>query len=331
MTDRRSTGLLLLALVLLSAIIINRLNPPPVGGSSSAVPIAAPPVVGDCLLTSMPHARHVGSPAHQQDPAPMGPYGPCPATRYGEITAVLSTSESAASSDENSAREWSLCLQSARDYLGLRQVVNNDFQTSSGWSPALNFVVGVGTPTIRQLAAGQHWRSCTIVNAYSGYGPFHTRQPNGDAYHGTVAGALLRGSLPSSFAACADGSEPTTTPRPCSGRHQFQLMGTKRLATARPNDAPALEAGCADLSITLTGIPDLPATGPLITQVVLSRYSQDSDVITSSLLTPLATAIKSATSTTDALDFSCLLSATGSRMMSESVLGLDARPLPLTK
>ena len=252
-------------------------------------------------------------------------------TRFGEITAVLLTTTPLAGPAENTAREWSHCLQSARDYLGLRQIVNNDFQTSSGWSPALNFAVGVGTPTSRQLAAGQHWRSCTIVNAYSGYGPFTTLQPNGDAYHGTVAGALLRGSLPSSFAACADGPDPTTSPRACHGRHQFQLMGTKRLATARPNDAPALEAGCADLASTFTGIPALTVTRPLITRVILSRYSQDSDVITSSLLTPLATAIGSAASTTDALDFSCLLSATGSQMMSESVLGLGARPLPLTK
>lgn len=292
---RRGTGAALLVAAVLAAVVLGRLqNPDLVAGSAYAEPPAPPPTAGQCLLEPPPtsYSRTPG-----RLPPPMS-IGDCTQPHFGEVVAVIDPGNR----DTEDAPCWHGEVN-ALEYLGYPA-------TPRGWwSPVVFYSMVDSGPDERQLAAGQAWIACAIAVPFENYAFVTVTTP--------LRNAHTSGTLPTAFAACFDGPDPTTWNFvPCNQPHPSQFFGQMEV-TGPGLDLAELTAMCEKFILGETGISTLGQTDAL--QAHAFAYSADADTMTEATLPlqPGQTAYAS-----------CVLTAEQGRFLGDSLIALGAKPIP---
>ena len=226
--DRRAGGTVALAVAVTVLVAVPRLlNPPSLDGSAAVVPPPPAPAVGTCLensVTSSWGARGVLQPSDTT-------YVTCDRPHRGEIFRVVdplpppgvagSVFDQCGSTDE------------VVTYLGT---------TGDGWRPELQARITASGPDARQVAAGQSWAACVLVDDV------------GPALTGSLAGAAATHSVPPQVGVCFEGTATDLAYRgtsPCDRPHGGELFGSR--AVGADADRDARTASCRALVAADTG------------------------------------------------------------------------------
>ncbi|WP_157970645.1 septum formation family protein [Nakamurella deserti] len=228
--DRRAGGTLTLAVAVTVLVAVPRLlNPPLLDGVASTTPPPPAPAVGTCLqnsVTSSWGARGVLQPSDTV-------YVTCDRPHRAEIFRVVDPLPPPASA----GTVFDLCgsVEEFSTYLGT---------AGGGWRPELQVRITASGPDARQVAAGQNWAACVLVDDV---GPTLTAP---------LAGAAAAHTVPPQVGVCFDGGATDLAFRgtsPCDRPHSGELFGSRVVGTDADRDA--LTASCRDLAAADTGRP----------------------------------------------------------------------------
>ncbi len=311
-------GLVLLAVV--TAAVLPNIDGRPIAGQAQAVPVDGPPRVGDCLLEPVPGFEV----AYDSNGLPRyvtGRIEPCTKSRFGEVAGTLTgplplnQSEPEPGTTPGSSIQQQ-CAISYLNYLGATvdtatMLLRPEF---TYWTPMINADVTFYAPTPRQRAAGQAWMACVVHPGFA----FREAQPPYDR------SPRDGGPLPGPFGACASMySEPDGwMPAACDGPHPIELIGM----TAGPEDLEGvtqrdLDATCRSLAARRTGIPNLSSHDGLKVSAPAQHTAADAMDVAEEGLGDEGTLNRHA---------ACIITATGSRELAGSLVGLGDRPIPWT-
>ncbi|MET3803772.1 hypothetical protein ABIB25_000758 [Nakamurella sp. UYEF19] len=288
---RRMGGMLLLVTALIALVVVAGLQRPNATGTAVPQDVPAPPTVGACLPSAPP-----GEP-DQYPPSqllPAATFGPCAELHYGEVAQVLSHRPAVANE---------IVGGDERTYIGLPTSIEE-----SNWVSPINTSIVWANPTALQQAAGQQWVACIVTPGSS------------TPYRGTVGQALNTGRLPAVYSSCLAGTDPHTPLVPCSSPHRSEVLGQASPRLIAGGQAH-LDAMCMTYAKTLTRRADFEADGQLRARS-LSEHFGPSPTDSLAGLDPDYPSSNNSQST-------CIVSATGSRLLTASLLGIGDGPLPL--
>lgn len=309
---RREGGLLIILIVVILAVVAPGVLGRRVSGSAVAVPVPGPPRVGDCLTTPATHGA-----------ASSVVIAPCTADRFGEVVAVtddpriLAATSRRQYDDDGAAvsddRDRQACSDLVLRYLGLTVNADHEGFVQSYWQPLAPLDMSISRPSVRQLAAGQHWLACSFY--------VHDHLGKAASYRNSVRDAYgpwnsTRSVPPAALAYCLTTDNLLTAESvPCGQPHSAEAFGGTR--TARPGlTAGSLHAGCAVLAAKLTKMSDTTAGGAL--QVAVSAVHG-----------PTGTSEPGLGGPGDATGYAvCVISAPAGRPLAGSLLALGDRPVP---
>lgn len=317
--NRRAAGLMMLLLVLVAAAVVPNIATKAIPGRPIATPVPGPPNVGACVTTVPPVSLFASSGSRYLLLPPMQ-YGPCAATHYGEITAVLQhlplqnnplARNGAIGLEQPGYELLSRCPSAGLEYLGLADPAAGNATDPAAWVPVLNASFVFTGPDTRQKAAGQNWGACVLV-ANPALGDAAVHLP------GSLSNAVAAGRVPAMFGYCSSDLSISTTPETCGDRHIAQVLGVADLTSSRSSEADRLLA-CRTIALRVTGMPDPAAGGRLRVEVHIDRVNADGS-------TGLSTGafVKG-----ESVYGTCGIRATGGAQLHGSLLGLGATPVPL--
>ena len=299
--DRRPLGLGVVFVVLAAALVTPTLLGRRITGTAVAVPIAAAPQVGDCLLDS------------RQDPGSAGVANgaptvvPCTSRHDGEIITQTATIGATAASRRGGGQVPSLAACATTAYWYLRGA-------SAGRSgPAVRFigcvVAGIrrrfpdAAPRRVQLRVGQSWSACVLMSP-----------------HGLVTGSVahLYGGTPraSPIALCSATSDiKLYMSVSCDQPHATEIIGW-RVADQSLADEASMRQSCSELAVRMIGRTDPEANGELQIAVVVIRSTEG----------PVREGWGPGHS--GPYRAACTVGTAGPRLLTRSLSGLGAAPLP---
>ncbi len=228
--DGRAAGGLLLAVALAAGLTGARLlHPPVVDGAALALPPPPAPAVGTCLAGGVTSSWGAGG---ELRPSPTV-YVPCDQPHRAEVVAVIDPLP------PGPVTVFDRCA-AATDvaaYLGTG---------TDGWRVELQMRTTASGPDARQVAAGQRWAACVLVDDV------------GPALTAPLAGAATRHAVPPEVGVCFDGTATDLAYRgtsPCQAPHGGELFGSRPVDAAA--DPAQLTASCRTLVAADTRRPDL--------------------------------------------------------------------------
>ena len=300
--DRRLAGIVLLVVALVAVIAVPSVTGRRVAGSAVATVFPDPPVVGDCLQAPFPDAVQAGVPPEITVTATR--FGSCAGPIAGEVVAVWPTESAALAAATN--RRVAPCYQATATFAGLessRRSTDVPDAPPPGpvrWKPTIGFDPYHVVPGEQERRAGRSWVACLAV-------------PTGHpTYRGTLSDAFTTGSLPAEFGLCWAGDDIGRLPVsvPCHQPHAAELLATGWIRDRVAAPTEFIDAACPALAARLMRTDDPTRGGQL--QIVSDRFTGD------------------ATSNPDSpLTIGCIVYATGSQLLSGTVIGLGDRPAPL--
>ena len=300
--DRRLAGIVLLVVALVAVIAVPSVTGRRVAGSAVATVFPDPPAVGDCLQAPFPGAVRSGVPP--EIPVTATRFGSCAAAIAGEVVAVW-PNESAAMAAAANPRV-APCYQATATFAGLessRRSTDVPGAPPPGpvrWKPTIGFDPYHVVPGEQERRAGRSWTACLAV-------------PTGHAtYRGTLSDAFTTGSLPPEFGLCWAGDDigRLPVPVPCNRPHAAELLATGWIRDRAAAPTEFIDAACPALAARLMRTDDPTRGGQL--EVVSDRFTGNA-----------------ASNPDSPLTIGCIVSATGSQLLSGTVIGLGDRPAPL--
>ncbi len=270
------------------------LNPTLLDGNAAAAPPPPAPRVGSCLaggVTSSWGARGVLRPADTV-------YVTCDRPHRAEVVRVLDPPPD----DPAAGTVFEQCAQAADvpAYLG-----------GDDWQPALQMRLTASGPDARQVAAGQYWAACVLVDDV------------GPALSVPLAGAAAAHTVPPEVGVCFDGSGDDLAFRgtsPCALPHGGELFG--RRSVDGTTDRTALTASCRSLVEADTRRPAVTVDPDLLVEVVLAA-----DGSAGSAADPVAGERAGAGARTAR----CVVRAVDGRQLTGSLRLLGDAPLPWSR
>lgn len=243
--DGRAAGGLLLTVAFAAALAGSRLlHPLVVDGTGAALPPPPAPAVGDCLATGVTSSWGA---AGMLRPSPTV-YVPCDGPHRAEILAVIDPLP--VSGDGVTVFDRCAAVTDLGGYLGA---------APDGWRPELQVRATASGPDTRQVAAGQRWAACVVVDDV---GPTLT---------GSLAGTAAAHAVPPQVGSCFDGTATDLAyrgPSPCDAPHHGELFGSRPVDGTVAIDA--LTASCRALVAADTGRPGLVDDPGLSVEAVMS-------------------------------------------------------------
>ena len=299
--DRRPLGLGVVFVVLAAALVTPTLLGRRITGTAVAVPIAAAPQVGDCLLDS------------RQDPGSAGVADgsptvvPCTSRHDGEIITQTATIGATAASRRGGGQVPSLaaCATTAYWYLGVHPLdgVGQRSVSLGAWWPAFAADFQMLRPGALQLRVGQSWSACVLMSP-----------------HGLVTGSVahLYGGTPraSPIALCSATSDiKLYMSVSCDQPHATEIIGW-RVADQSLADEASMRQSCSELAVRMIGRTDPEANGELQIAVVVIRSTEG----------PVREGWGPGHS--GPYRAACTVGTAGLRLLTRSLSGLGAAPLP---
>jgi len=304
---------MVLVVVLLAVVVASGLSQHRVPGSPQAVPVPGPPALGDCVVAPI---RYTDSTRREPDKVfayPARETSNCSGTRYAEVIAVIAdpskpkilrnTDSSYAIEDDNSKQ----CYSAALRYLGLSV---SEIPTSSdfdAWTVGTTLSVEVDAPSVRQVAAHQHWLACSL-----GLPPGQDQSGEWQRYTGSLRNAMIAGTRRDAFGTCEAGPAGQSGMALCSEPHATQEMvfGAVGKAAVSRSD---VEQNCRRAVSTVTGLSDITAHGAL--EMNLGIYGTQGGPISGASVPARSFVV-------------CSLRTTGTRKLAGSLIALGTRPIP---
>ncbi len=259
-------------------------------------PIPAPPRVGQCLLQPPPNpAVVVGGGGSYR-------LGRCSASHYGEVAEVVDGTKAKVQTPAGLAYSLPPCADESA-YLGWAPPVPARPQVR--WrSIEVNTITM--DPTVLQRAFGQHWVICVVIPSTPGA-----------SYRGSVKNALSTGRLPASYAQCVISLRSPNWETPCDQPHRYEIFGTAVLSDGY-RDQRSLDADCLAIVRSSSGMADVTAAGALAVTAVPFHWDAVGDQ------QPGWPAVQA----DQAAEAVCAIGATGSRVLTGTLFGIGAHPLP---
>ena len=299
--DRRPLGLGVVLVVLVAALLTPTLLGRRTSGTAVAVPIAAAPQIGDCLFD----IRRVAGFAGVADGS--STVVPCTSAHHGEIITQTATIGATATSRRGGGQLPNLaaCATTAYWYLGVRPLDEMGQRSNSlgAWWPAFAADFEMLRPGPLQQRVGQSWSACVLTSPH-------------DLLIGSVA--HLFGGTPraSPIALCsATANIELYKSVSCNQPHATEIMGW-RVADRSSADEASLRQSCAELAVRMTGRTDPEADGELQIAVVVIRSTEG----------PVREGWGPGHS--GPYRAACTVGTAGPRLLTGSVGGLGAAPLP---
>lgn len=324
---RRRVGLLLIIGVLLAAVVVPKVGIRAVPGTPQALPVTGPPSVGDCVADPIDPSWDNPAVAANATGTTGAAYAyprldlkPCQGSRYGEVTAVITTSAEpviSISSDGTFANDSNVenCSPTASEYVGIAMTGTQRAPLIAPWYPSQIVEAAASTPPVRQTAAGQHWLACIVYLGAS------QENPHGIAgqerYDGPLRKAMSTGAQRDRIGTCAVGTDLTGGQLGlvgCGITHLSEIFAQGGSGTDSRTRA-GLQNSCAQVVARLTRIPDITAAG-LTVQVL--AISSNSSPITDALIPA-------------EVNLSCGVTAEHQRPLDGSLLALGNAPIPWVK
>lgn len=300
--DRRLAGIVLLIAALVAVIVVPSISGRRVAGSAVGTVFPPPPAVGDCLVTSFPTAVRSGVPREISVTAIR--FGSCDGSIGGEVVAVWPDQSTADAA--NTARRAGPCFQATASFAGLESTrLTTDVPGAPApgpvrWKPTIGFDPYNVVPGDAERRAGRSWVACLAV-------------PIGHpTYRGTLNDSFTTGSLPAEFGLCWAGEDIDELPGPvpCNEPHAAELLATGWIRDRLAAPTEFIDGACPAMAARLMRTDDPTRGGRL--RIISDRFTGD------------------VYSRSDApLTIGCVVSATGSQMLSGTVIGLGDRPAPL--
>jgi hypothetical protein len=258
--DRRAGGTLSLAAALVAVVIVPRLlNPPVLDGVPSALPPPPAPAVGTCLANSVTSSWGADGVLRPSDTVYVG----CDQPHRAEVFRVIDPLPAMSTSGTVFA-----------ECAGGPEVAAHLGATDDGWRPVLQMRTTASGPDARQVAAGQNWAACVLVDDV------------GPALTGPLTGAAASHTVPPQVGVCFHGTgadlEFRGTTR-CDAPHGGELFGSREVAGRDVDDAAepgALTASCRALVEADTRQPALTRDPQLVVEVVISDDVTDGGTTT---------------------------------------------------
>ncbi|GAA2007688.1 hypothetical protein GCM10009818_19030 [Nakamurella flavida] len=315
----------------LLTVLVPALGGRAIPGQPQAIDIAAPPQIGDCVLTP-PRPPSGLSGRLTTDDAGRVQVGPCTGPRYGEVVGLLSGQVLSSSLDSGRSAvpdedlAGAACDRMVEEYQEVPPELRDGALYAGTWAAPLF------TPTLPmradalQRAAGRDWTACVAVHFAGGteLGTFPS----------TLRDSYGTGSPPPGSGECGDaigtgtaanGAGAVLSPVPCDRPHQVQVFGYDLAAsldalstdpatgTTARSDAD-LQASCAGLVALLTRMPDPTAGGSLAVSAGSASAADQGG--TGHWVDPSQPVRQ------------CQVIAPAGRLLSGTLLGLDRRPVP---
>ncbi len=314
---RRSVGALLMGFAVLAAAVVPQMGVRVVPGDPSATQVPAPPALGSCLLEPVSYeVLQLANGMNSLHPAVLGS---CAGPHYGEVIELKADFPLLEWNPANpypgmtdKQRDVLFSCDSGPSYLGLPSGTDGEV---AGWTPVVSMQTALLAGDARQRAAGQRWAACVLL----GTGDAGIDATIRDTYTGTLKNAFLAGTTPDSFGKCALGSLTQSAPTPCRDPHTHQLLGIKHFPPGQ-HPAASIQADCHRLAAQLTRMPDPSAGGRLRLLGELTRWDSQGYTI----------APGQPHEPDETLEASCSVVTAGTARLTGSLLGIGARPLPIT-
>jgi len=295
-------GLVVMIVVILAAMMVPMLGGRRIVGTAVALIIPAAPQVGDCLL------RAQGDPASRVDDDPGPKVVSCASRHNGEVITQTATVVGVPASRRGGGHvpDLAACASTAYRYLGVHPL-DGSLERSAvlgPWWPAFAGDFEALSPGALQLRTGQSWAACVMTSQ-----------------HGLIIGSAAR-----LFASGAPRSSPIALCTPagdvalyrsvsCDQPHPTEILGW-RVADENINSPTAFAQSCVDLARRIMGTADPTAQGALRVAVVAIH----------SIEGPAREGWGPGHS--GPYRAACTISTAGSRMLTSSLTGLAAAPLP---
>ncbi|MET3807309.1 hypothetical protein ABIB25_004332 [Nakamurella sp. UYEF19] len=299
--DRRIAGVLLLVVALVATLAVPDVVGRSLAGAPSPEQIAAPPAVGSCVgaITGSGPAR-TGADARPSvtGSQPVATVVPCTGRVMGEIISVTVANPRQVVTLQEYDEVHPSCRSQVETYLGTTATT-----TLSGvqWSRSIYVDVATVGPDGHDRAAGRTWTACVMTAVDQTY-----------PVTASLKSSWTTRSLPDAYGLCwFDDVVQLGEPVACTSPHRTQQLGYGLVSS--PTDSgtsivsavgyDAILAGCRTLAASVMDAADPTRGGSLDVRVVVSRSG--------------------------APYVQCAVSATGSKKLTGSVIGLGTKPVPL--
>ncbi len=309
--DRRTTGVLLLVALACLVLTVPGLTGRRITGSAKAAVIPPPPAVGDCAI-ALSAPPPTGENLDDDAPVtyPTIRLGSCAGVIVGEVMSIDTSAHPLGEVTIGSYQSASsACQLDEVNYVGSIGPFDPATITTPGiaWQAAVTVdSVAVG-PSALQRAGGQSWTACIGTTA------------DGSGYRGRIARALDTGVLPPVFATCWRYLTTTTDQSvedqqmSCAAPHSFEVLAVTQIFD--PKTTPAkVTRSCVGMASRALRTADPTRGGRLR----IAAYSFGD------------TAIVPVTSVPYPAGVVCLASVPAPLRLTGTLIGIGAKPLPIT-